>query len=292
MKNLFLTIQSPLINLTLVKEIISKKIRIKINESQSSVPSTTTLFHLKSQFKPNADLIIYNGFPVDSDRSLREGDEIVFIKKGKTPSPEEFESFMMARHTPGIHQKIKKSVVAIAGLGGLGSAVAIALARVGVGKLILVDFDVVEPSNLNRQQYLIHQIGLPKVEALQKNIANINPYVKIRTYHEKLDRSNMERIFKEAEVVVEAFDRAEDKVLLINTVSEKMPDKYIVAASGVAGYGDNNEIKTVRFSSKVFIVGDQKTAAQPGVGLMAPRVGIAAHHQANTVLRILLGEEK
>ena len=292
MKNLFLTIQSPLINLTLVEEIISKKIRIKINESQSSVPSTTTLFHLKSQFKPNADLIIYNGFPVDSDRSLREGDEIVFIKKGKTPSPEEFESFMMARHTPGIHQKIKKSVVAIAGLGGLGSAVAIALARVGVGKLILVDFDVVEPSNLNRQQYLIHQIGLPKVEALQKNIATINPYVKIRTYHEKLDRSNMERIFKEAEVVVEAFDRAEDKVLLINTVSEKMPDKFIVAASGVAGYGDNNEIKTVRFSSKVFIVGDQKTAAQPGVGLMAPRVGIAAHHQANTVLRILLGEEK
>ena len=287
-----MTIQSPLINLTLVKEIISKKIRIKINESQSSVPSTTTLFHLKSQFKPNADLIIYNGFPVDSDRSLREGDEIVFIKKGKTPSPEEFESFMMARHTPGIHQKIKKSVVAIAGLGGLGSAVAIALARVGVGKLILVDFDVVEPSNLNRQQYLIHQIGLPKVEALQKNIATINPYVKIRTYHEKLDRSNMERIFKEAEVVVEAFDRAEDKVLLINTVSEKMPDKFIVAASGVAGYGDNNEIKTVRFSSKVFIVGDQKTAAQPGVGLMAPRVGIAAHHQANTVLRILLGEEK
>jgi sulfur carrier protein ThiS adenylyltransferase len=281
-----------LINLTLVKETISKKIRIKINESQSSVPSTTTLFHLKSQFKPNADLIIYNGFPVDSDRSLREGDEIVFIKKGKTPSPEEFESFMMARHTPGIHQKIKKSVVAIAGLGGLGSAVAIALARVGVGKLILVDFDVVEPSNLNRQQYLIHQIGLPKVEALQKNIATINPYVKIRTYHEKLVRSNMERIFKEAEVVVEAFDCAEDKVLLINTVSEKMPDKFIVAASGVAGYGDNNEIKTVRFSSKVFIVGDQKTAAQPGVGLMAPRVGIAAHHQANTVLRILLGEEK
>jgi sulfur carrier protein ThiS adenylyltransferase len=182
--------------------------------------------------------------------------------------------------------------VAIAGLGGLGSAVAIALARVGVGKLILVDFDVVEPSNLNRQQYLIDQIGLPKVEALQKNIATINPYVKIRTYHEKLVRSNMERIFKEAEVVVEAFDCAEDKVLLINTVSEKMPDKFIVAASGVAGYGDNNEIKTVRFSSKVFIVGDQKTAAQPGVGLMAPRVGIAAHHQANTVLRILLGEEK
>ena len=68
-----------------------------------------------------------------------------------------------------------------------------------------------------------------------------------------------------------------------------MPEKYIVAASGVAGYGDSNEIKTARFSSRLFIVGDQKTAARPGVGLMAPRVGIAAHHQANTVLRILFG---
>jgi sulfur carrier protein ThiS adenylyltransferase len=275
-----------------VKEAISRTIRIKVNEKETSVPSKSTLFYLKEQYKPNADVIIYNGFPVNSDRPLKQGDEVVFIKKGTSPSSEEFESLMVARHTPGIHQKIKKSVVGIAGLGGLGSAIAIALARIGVGKLILVDFDVVEPSNLNRQQYFIHQIGMSKVDALKKNIAIINPYVKIQTYQEKLDRNNVERIFQEAEVVVEAFDRAEEKAMLINVISDKMPDKYIVAASGVAGYGDNNEIKTTRFSSKVFIVGDQKTAAQPGVGLMAPRVGIAAHHQANTVLRILLGEEK
>jgi sulfur carrier protein ThiS adenylyltransferase len=275
-----------------VKEPIPKNIQIKINEKEISIPINTTLFHLKSQFKPDADLIIYNGFPVTSDYSLKQGDEIVFIQKGKIPSPEEFECLMTARHTPGIHRKIKKSIVGIAGLGGLGSAIAIALARVGVGRLILVDFDVVEPSNLNRQQYFVHQIGMPKVKALQKNIAAINPYVRVQTYQEKLDRNNGERIFQDAEVVVEAFDRAEEKAMLINIVSEKMPDKYIVAASGVAGYGDSNEIKTVRFSSKIFIVGDQKTAAQPGVGLMAPRVGIVAHHQANTVLRILLGEEK
>jgi len=275
-----------------MKEAISKTIRIKVNEKETSVPSKSTLFSVKKQYKPNADVIIYNGFSVKSDRLLKEGDEVVFIKKGTSPSSEEFESLMVARHTPGIHQKIKKSVVGIAGLGGLGSTIAIALARIGVGKLILVDFDVVEPSNLNRQQYFIHQIGMSKVEALQKNIAMINPYVKIQTHQEKLDRNNVERIFREARVVVEAFDRAEEKAMLINVISEKMSDKYIVAASGVAGYGDNNEIKTTRFSSKVFIVGDQKTAAQPGVGLMAPRVGIAAHHQANTVLRILLGEEK
>jgi len=275
-----------------MKERVSKHIRIKINERELSVPFDSTLLQLKNQYKPNANIIIYNGFPLTSDCSLKLGDEIVFIQKGETPSSEEFECLMMARHTPGVHQKVKRAVVGIAGLGGLGSTVAMALARIGVGKLILVDFDVVEPSNLNRQQYFLHQIGTPKAEALQENLLKINPYVKVQLYNERIDRNNVERIFKEADVVVEAFDRADAKAMLINAVSEKMPGKYIVAASGVAGYGDNNEIKTVRFSSTIFIVGDQKTAAQPGIGLMAPRVGIVAHHQANTVLRILLGEEK
>ena len=275
-----------------MKEDVSQEIRIKVNEKEVSIPSTLTLPHLKDQFKPNANVIIYNGFQLTSDHPLKPGDEIVLIQKGEIPSAEEFECLMMARHTPGVHQEVKRSIVAIAGLGGLGSAVAIALARIGVGTLILIDFDVVEPSNLNRQQYFLHQIGMPKVEALQENISNINPYVKILTYNKKLDRNNVEQVFKEADVVVEAFDRADEKAMLINAVSEKMPDKYVVAASGVAGYGDSNEIKTIRLSSKIFIVGDQETDAQPGIGLMAPRVGIVAHHQANIVLRILLGEEK
>lgn len=275
-----------------MKEKRSDIIKIKLNEKVISVPSETTLDQLKERFKPKADVIIYNGFPLTSDHPLKEGDEIVLIEKGRPPSSEELESLLVARHTPGVHQKIRGSVVGIAGLGGLGSAVAVALARIGVGTLILVDFDVVEPSNLNRQQYFIDQVGMRKVEALRGNLSRINPYVTVETYPEKLDRNNVERIFKKAMVVVEAFDRAEEKAMLINVVSEKMPETYIVAASGVAGYGDNNEIRTTRFSSRIFIVGDQKTAAQPGVGLMAPRVGIAAHHQANLVLRILLGEEK
>ena len=287
-----LTIRSSSINLIFVKQFFPQSIRIKVNEKEVSVPLHSTFLQLKNEFKPNADVLIYNGFPATSDHPIKQGDEVVFIQKGESPSQEEFECFMMARHTPGIHQKIRKSIVGIAGLGGLGSAVAIALARIGVGVLILVDFDLVESSNLNRQQYLIHQTGMPKVEALQENLSKINPYVQVRLYNEKLDRNNVERIFKEADVVVEAFDRANEKAMLINVVSEKMPNKYIVAASGVAGYGDSNEIKTVRFSSRIFIVGDQETAAQPGIGLMAPRVGVAAHHQANIVLRILLGEEK
>jgi len=287
-----LTTQPPSINLVSVKERPPSDIRIKVNEREVSVPAHFTLLQLRNQFKPNANVIIYNGFPLAADRPLKQGDEIVFILKGEIPSSEDFECLMMARHSPGIHEKVKRSVAAIAGLGGLGSAVAIALARIGVGKLILVDFDVVEPSNLNRQQYFISQIGMPKVEALLENISRINPYVRIQPYNEKLDQNNVEKILKEADVVIEAFDRAEEKAMLINLVSEKMPDKYIVAASGVAGYGDNNDIRTVRFSSRIFIVGDQETAAQPGIGLMAPRVGIVAHHQANIVLRILIGEEK
>jgi sulfur carrier protein ThiS adenylyltransferase len=275
-----------------VNEKASQTIHVRVNEKEVSLPSDVTLFQLRNQFNPNANVIIYNGFQITSDQTLKQSDEIVLIEKGKTPVPEEFECLLMARHTPGVHQRVKHSRVGIAGLGGLGSTVAMALARIGVGALILVDFDVVEPSNLNRQQYFVHQIGIPKVEALQENILKANPYIRIFPYFEKLNQNNVERIFKGTEVVVEAFDRSEEKAMLINAISEKMPDTYIVAASGVAGYGDNNEIRTVRFSSKIFIIGDQKTSAQPGIGLMAPRVGIAAHHQANTVLRILLGEEK
>jgi sulfur carrier protein ThiS adenylyltransferase len=270
----------------------SRNIRLKINEKELIVSSEKTLWQLKAEVRPTADLVIYNGFPVTSDCLLKEGDEIVLIKKGEVPSPEEFECLMMSRHTPGVHQKIRRSVVGIAGAGGLGSAVAIALARVGVGTLILVDFDIVEPSNLNRQQYFVDQIGMLKVEALRDNLSRINPYVKIKIFTEKIDPDNVKRLFGEAQVVVEAFDRADQKAMLMNAISEKMPETYIVAASGVAGYEGNNEIQTTRFSSRVFIVGDQKTEARPGVGLMAPRVGIAAHHQANLVLRILLGEEK
>ena len=270
----------------------SKNIRLKINEKEVIVSSEKTLWQLKAEIQPTADLVIYNGFPVTSDCLLEEGDEIVLIKKGEVPSSEEFECLMMSRHTPGVHQKIRKSVVGIAGVGGLGSAVAIALARIGIGTLILVDFDIVEPSNLNRQQYFVDQIGMLKVEALRDNLSKINPYVKIKIFPEKIDPNNVERLFGEAQVVVEAFDRADQKAMLINAISERMSETYIIAASGVAGHEANNEIQTTRFSSRIFIVGDQKTEARPGVGLMAPRVGIAAHHQANLVLRILLGEEK
>ena len=266
-------------------------ITIKVNERDHQVSPDTSLLELKGLLHPAADLIIYNGFPISENIPLNNGDEVIFLEKGKIPDERELEFLMVARHSPGVHRKVKRSIVGVAGLGGLGSQVAIALARVGVGTLILADYDVVEPSNLNRQQYFVQQIGMPNVDAIRENLEKINPYVRIITHHTVIRPENVKSIFGNADIIVEAFDKAEEKAMLINAISESMPDKYVVAASGVAGYGNNNEIRTTKFSSKIFIVGDQRTPAGPGIGLMAPRVGIAAHHQANMVLRLILGEE-
>jgi sulfur carrier protein ThiS adenylyltransferase len=267
-------------------------IPIKVNEKPHRVAPNLGLMDLKAKVKPDANLIIYNGFPVTENIPLKRGDHVVLIRRGERPSKKELEVLMMARHTPGVHEKLKKGRVGIAGLGGLGSQIAFALARVGVGTLVLADYDVVEPSNLNRQQYFIDQIGLFKVDALRANLARVNPYINLITHNIVLDTATIGPIFTDVEIVVEALDRAEMKAMLINTLSQLYPDMYIVAASGLAGYEDSNTIKTTRFSSRIFVVGDQQTAARPGMGLMAPRVGIAAHHQANLVLRILLGKEK
>jgi len=266
-------------------------IKVKVNERDRQIAPNTRLLDLKEVLHPAADLIIYNGFPVSENIPLNDGDEVVFVERGKIPDERELECLIVARHSPGVHKKVKRSTVGIAGLGGLGSQVAIALARIGVGTLILADYDIVEPSNLNRQQYFIQQIGMPKVDALRETLKDVNPYVRVITHHAVITPKNVKKIFGSAEIVVEAFDKAEEKARLINAISKSMPDKYIVAASGVAGYGDSDSIKTTKFSSKIFIAGDQRSSAQPGIGLMAPRVGIAAHHQANTVLRLILGEE-
>jgi sulfur carrier protein ThiS adenylyltransferase len=267
-------------------------IRIKVNEQWHEVDDHSTLVSLRDLLNPRADLTICNGFPQSEAIPLREGDEVVFIRRGEVPPREELETQMMARHTPGVHRRVREARVGIAGLGGLGSSVAVALARVGVGHMVLADFDVVEPSNLNRQQYFVDQIGLPKVDALQENLRRINPYVHIGGHKVVLNRENIPEIFASTPIVVEAFDRAEMKEMLISTILDSLPGHTVVAASGLAGYGPNNTIRTEPIAKNLYIVGDQISAARPGWGLMAPRVGIAAHHQANLVLRLILGEEK
>lgn len=267
------------------------EMQIYLNEQPENVPSDIGLFELREQKKPDADLLIVNGYPVTVDQPLTADDRVVLIQRGEQPTAEELQQLMMARHTPGVHEKIKNSCVGIAGVGGLGSNIAIALARVGVGKLILVDFDLVEPSNLNRQQYFIDQIGLPKVEAMRENLLRINPGVEVVTHHQRVTADNLVELFAEIDVLVEAFDAAEQKALLTSNFLSKVADKPLVAASGMAGFEPSNSIQTQKLGARLYLCGDGTTAAEAGRGLMAPRVGIAAHHQANAVLRLLLGEE-
>lgn len=266
-------------------------ITIKLSEQEFHVPRGMTLYDLREEHKPGADVVILNGAPATENAVLEDGDAVVLIRRGEIPARHELEALMAARHTPGVHEKLKKACVGIAGAGGLGSAVAIALARIGVGRLILADFDVVEPSNLNRQQFFVDQIGLPKVEALTANLHRINPYVTVEPHLVKVTPDNLTELFGGVDVMVEAFDRADQKAMLAESFGMLFPDKTIVLATGLAGHMPSNTIRTRKMGRSMVVVGDLVTAAQPGTGLMAPRVGVAAHHQANAVLRLLLGED-
>jgi sulfur carrier protein ThiS adenylyltransferase len=263
-------------------------IDVVVNERPLSVPEGTTAGTVRDRLKPGADVLVVNGFPSPPEAELSEGDEVVLIRCGEIPDERELERFMVARHTPRVHEVMKRATVGIAGLGGLGSNVAIALGRMGIGRLILADFDVVEPTNLNRQQFAPEHLGLNKTDAMKGILGAINPYIEVEAHNVVLDRGNVPEIFGRAEIVVECFDRPEAKSMIIAAVSDAMPDTYVIGASGVAGYGKSNDIRTMRLGKKIFIVGDLVTAAEPGRGLMAPRVGIAAHHQANLVVALLM----
>ncbi len=270
----------------------NRLISVRINERSLSFPEGTTLLDALKENKPDADVLVVNGFPQDPAYVLQKGDQIAVIKKGEIPTSEDMEALLVARHTPGVHDCIKKAVVAVAGLGGLGTSVAVALARMGIGRLILVDFDVVEPSNLNRQQYRIKHLGMAKTQALTDQLGEINPYVSITAHKRVVEPGNVVELFKEADVIVECFDRAEAKSMLLGAVYESLPDTYLILASGLAGYGGSNAIRTFRLGERHFVVGDLRSAAEPGRGLMAPRVGIAAHHQANLAVSLIMSPKQ
>ncbi len=180
--------------------------------------------------------------------------------------------------------------VAVAGLGGLGSTIAIALARAGVGHLHLIDFDRVDLSNLNRQQYRICDIGELKTEVMAKTIAEINPLVQVRVDTVKVTPENFAGIFKDDAVIAEAFDLPEAKAMLADGFFTHYPERYLVSGSGMAGYGSGNTMETRKVARHFYLCGDGSTGMDQA-GLMAPRVGICAAQEANMVVRLLLGIE-
>lgn len=207
------------------------------------------------------------------------------------PTREEYFNALKVRHGEALHARFSAATIAICGLGGLGSNIAVSLARAGIGKLILIDFDQVDISNLHRQQYKASQIGLDKTKALSDNLLEISPYIELETHTVRLtDENDVKRLLSSADIICEAFDRAEAKAMLTNAVLELLPEKYLIAASGMAGLGSANVIQTRRITSHFYLCGDQISDTTEGLGLVAPRVMLCAAHQAQMVLRILAYE--
>ena len=214
-----------------------------------------------------------------------------FTDKKAYPSEAEFDAVKDERFSPHIYEKLRNSKVAIAGLGGLGSHIAVMLARSGVGQLHLVDFDIVDLSNLNRQVYTVDELGMPKTEALKGILLKINPYINVSYENVKVDNKSIKQLFTGFNIVCEAFDNPSAKAMIVSELLSRDSETIIVSGSGMAGYGDANEIKTEKKFSRLYVCGDGKSDAFEGIGLMAPRVMICAGHQANMIVRLILGEE-
>ena len=192
-------------------------------------------------------------------------------------------------------QQIKKNLlnssIGIAGLGGLGSNAAISLARLGIGHLVLIDYDIVEKENLNRQYYFINQIGMKKIDAIKQNIEKINPNIKLELYDIKLKKGNMSNFFTKVDVIIEASDDAKIKTEFIEEILIKLPSKYIIAASGVTGYVNPDRIKTKKLG-KLLLCQDDKALSTDEDLLYAPRVSLIANWEANLAVELLLREKK
>lgn len=206
------------------------------------------------------------------------------------PTEKEMLWALVQRNGETLQKKFSSATVAVCGLGGLGSNIAFSLARAGIGKLILIDFDRVDITNLNRQQYKAAQIGRFKTDALLENLKEIAPYIKTECHTVRINKENALSLLERADIICEAFDNAECKAMLTDTVLENMPNKFLVAASGMAGMGSTNSIKTKRITEKFYLCGDGVSDVKDGIGLVAPRVMLCAAHQAHTVLRILAEE--
>ncbi|MDU2065981.1 MAG: sulfur carrier protein ThiS adenylyltransferase ThiF [Sporomusaceae bacterium] len=183
--------------------------------------------------------------------------------------------------------KIQSFKIGIAGAGGLGSNCAVHLVRSGFIDFTIADFDVLEPSNLNRQYYFSRQIGSLKVEMLRKNLTAINPAAQIHTVAQKLDTDDFSRVFADCHVVIEAFDKAEYKKKVIEALLSS--DKLLVGASGLAGMGDSDAITIHQIKERFFLIGDLVTGVGVDQPPLAPRVAVAAAKQADVVLRYALG---
>ena len=184
---------------------------------------------------------------------------------------------------------LENAKVGIAGAGGLGSNVAMLLVRAGMKKLVIADFDIVNESNLNRQFFFRRQLGEKKIAALAENLRMIESDLDLSLHDVRLTPENADFVFAGCNVVVEAFDSAEAKAMLLHSL---LPTgKPIVSATGLAGWGRSNDIRVRKVGRNLILVGDQTRDVRDGFASVGVRDGIAAAMQANSVVSILLGED-
>jgi len=191
-----------------------------------------------------------------------------------------------------IKTHLSRFSIGIAGAGGLGSNCAVALARSGIGRLVIADNDIVEVGNLNRQFFFTAQTGMKKTEALKDNLHKVNPFTRVEAHYITLDKYNIPVIFRNCDIIIEAFDHSAMKVMLAESVISEWPGRPLIMGSGLAGYGDSNSLHEKKLSETLIICGDEKTEVSDDLPPMAPRVGIVANMQANAAIEILMKMKK
>ncbi len=267
------------------------QVQIYINDVPHEINAGTTFEQVRVRLYPQATAAILNTVPNPPPGTvLSEHDRLYLYENACDLAETDLRSLMLARQPQAASEKLRAACVGIAGAGGLGSVVAENLARAGIGKLVIADFDVVEPSNLNRQRYCLRQIGQPKATALADNLQQCCPFVKVAAVQERISADNCVRVFSTCAIVCECFDAAESKAALVTALRRLMPDCIVIAASGLAGCGSARLITIRPVSDKLYIVGDQRSDVADEQGLFATRVGIAASMQAHVVLQHILGE--
>jgi len=199
---------------------------------------------------------------------------------------------IFSSNPPGITEILSQKKAFIAGAGGLGSNLAIMLARAGIGTLIICDFDIVLESNLNRQAYFLNQINKAKVDSLKDNISNINPFCNVITIREKLNSTNFSKFIPQnINIAFECFDDSLAKSEIFTYFRKNMTSIPLIVVSGLAGIGPAKDIKIKKLHNNIWLIGDEKSEVNQSTGTISTRVMIAASLQAHAGIRILLGYE-
>lgn len=265
--------------------------KITVNGRELLIENSLSIKNLINQLNIEADIFIVNSFPVSISYIINNNDVVTLIKKGSIPDKEYLEYQLISRQGLKEYNILKNSSAVICGLGGLGSNAAISLARAGLGRLKLIDFDIVEPSNINRQAYFIEHIGMYKTDALKEIICKISPYINIETSNVYLDEENILDELAGFQVILECFDNVSSKMKLIEKCVNNMRDSYIIGASGVAGYYNTDKFTKKSLGSNCIMIGDFESEAGFHQGLYAPRTAAAANIQANEAIRYLLKDK-